>query len=71
MSKQKQVERHLLSGKTLTQRGAIVLCGAYRLADIVHKMRRRIAVETNLIQQGPSRYAQYWVPQSEIKRYGR
>ncbi len=67
MSKQQQVEQHLLSGKTLTQEQSRKLFNDWRLAAIVKRIRAKgINVMTTLI--GDTKHALYYISASERKR---
>ena len=67
MTKTANIESHLLSGQPLTPLEALRLYGCMRLADVVHKLKKKgLLIDTRLI--GEERYAEYRIikPQGEL-----
>lgn len=60
MSKKDMVLRHLLTGKSITQKEAIESYGAFRLSGIIYDLRNEgFDIATKLIPLKRSQYAQY------------
>jgi hypothetical protein len=67
MSRQADVEQHLISGKTLTQDEARKLFKSWRLAPIIDRMRGKgYDVVTSLV--GDTQHAMYWMSAKERAR---
>ncbi|MFB5624638.1 MAG: helix-turn-helix domain-containing protein [Nitrosopumilus sp.] len=65
MSKQEQIEKHLLSGQTITGLQAIDLFGVYRLSSVINRLRKKsIPIETTMVLSGDGEtlFARYWIP---------
>ena len=64
------VLNHLKSGKSITQKEAIDLFGAYRLSDIIYRLRQQGYDISCEIKYGKNRYgntvnwAEYWLYQN-------
>ena len=55
-SQTKDVLKHLQNGRTITQKDAILLYGAYRLSGIIHSLRRKGHDITSIPKEVPTRY---------------
>mgnify|MGYP003629783455 CR=1 FL=1 len=66
MSKQEQIEKHLLKGQTITGLQAIELFGVYRLSSVINRLRhdKKLPIETSMILSGDgvTLFAKYWIP---------
>lgn len=65
MSKQEEIEKHLLSGQSITGLQAIDLFKVYRLSSVINRLRRKsIPIETTMIlsDDGETLFAKYWIP---------
>ena len=49
MTQINEIKAPLKSGKTITQKGAIELCNAYRLSAIILVLRKNYAIDMKLI----------------------
>ena len=68
MSKQQQAWNYLLEGKTLTPQLAIKLWAYYRLADGVHRLRKK-GCNVSVTLVGDVKHALYYVSTAERARY--
>lgn len=67
MTKLEKVKEHLLSGKSLTGLDALKLFGSYRLAAIIHNLRKKenMNIHTEFITKGEDTFAKYTLVKSE------
>ncbi len=49
MSATKAIERHLLAGHTVTPLEALSRWGCYRLGSVIHRLRERHDIQTELV----------------------
>ena len=60
ISKQDQIEQHLLEGWSLTAKGAWQMFGHSRLASVVNRMRNKgVNIKTTLVTMKGSTFAKY------------
>jgi len=59
LSKMKKVESYMLKGNSITDEIARNKFHAHRLASIIHRLRKKYNIKTELIKQGNTRYAKY------------
>jgi hypothetical protein len=62
MSKIEKLRKHLISGKAITGIGAMKLFSYYRLADGVHKLRKRgYDIKTVMVESKGVTHALYYI----------
>lgn len=65
MSQQQRIENWLLEGNRITQQIAIERFGCYRLASVIHRLSRRIKIETKYheitVAGHKTRYSEHWI----------
>lgn len=61
ISKEEQIKRHLMDGKSITQQMAIKLYGHYRLAVVINRLRNKGFVIETIMQKNMFKeiYAEY------------
>lgn len=62
MSQEMQILEHMKRGNRITPMDALNLFGCFRLGARIHDLRAQgNAINSQLVQDGDKRYAEYWM----------
>ena len=67
-SKQEQIRQHLLSGRSITGLEALQMFGVYRLSSVIHRLRERHQIATDMVNVDGVEYASYRMTDFELKK---
>ena len=71
---QRSIIRHyMMSGKSITQQGAIDLCKCYRLSAVIYRLRHdeRITICMDQPEAPDNPYARYWIDKEWLAEHGK
>lgn len=71
---QRSIIRHyMMSGKSITQQGAINLCNCFRLSAIIYRLRHDEGITICMDQpEAPDKpYARYWIDKEWLAEHGK
>lgn len=62
-TQRKKIREHLLDGNSITAIEALELCGCFRLAAVIHRIKNsdNIPVKTMMVSDGKKRFARYYL----------
>jgi hypothetical protein len=68
LSKQERIKRHLLDGRPITPYFAANAYQHWRLASVIHRLKKTMEIETTIKQSKDGSYAVYrYIPKAKKK----
>ena len=62
-TQRKKIREHILGGKSITAIEALELCGCFRLAAVIYRIKNddNLPVKTMMVSDGKKRFARYYL----------
>lgn len=62
-TQRKRIREHLLDGKSITAIEALEMCGCFRLAAVIHRIKNydNLPIKTMMVSDGKKRFARYYL----------